>query len=221
MKKLFVLVALLSFCVCLSSGCCNNNTPDTPTSGVTYLTFIQNQNNNPVTAEIYVTSQPIEGATNYQWVEPGTGKYSSSGYYFSNVTTNEKVSYAYATKWSDGSITLSTGQFKASGYDESHEEGYYTTYNDTSFVSYDEHPDAQGTEYDFWLLYNAPDGHKKDDYTYDSDKNEFIYNGDTAGNTLQQIADALGSAANVVPDDDEDINEDISENDEINTNQLR
>jgi hypothetical protein len=228
MKKLFVLVALLSFCVCLSSGCCNNNTPvvpddtpDPPTSGVTYLTHIKNRESDDP-SEIYVTSQPIEGATNYQWVEPGTGEYSSSGYYYCDLTNNEKINYPYATEWADGSITLSTGPFTASALYLWYQLGSnYITYNDTAFVSYDEYREASGMETDFWYIYDAPDGYNKDDYTYDTDKNEFIHNSDLTGNTLQQLANSLGSSANVEPDDDDDINEDISENDGINTNQLR
>jgi hypothetical protein len=229
MKKILVLVALLSFCVCLSSGCCNNNspvvpdtpnnptTPDTPTVGdeSTYLTLRDDGGDSIL--EIYVTKLPIDEVT-YSWIEAGTGEYSSSGYFLSNTRIDD---FAYATRWSDGTVTFSLSPYGDINYISTGVTDVqpHTDYNDTTFIGYTD--DASGSDPDVWYEGNAPDGHTKSDYTFDSAQKKYVYNGGTTGNTLQQLANSLGSSANVEPDDDEDINEDINENDGINTNQLR
>jgi hypothetical protein len=202
MKKCFVLV-LLGLCVCLISGCCNTAvSPEPPAASGPYLTW----DNGPI--EIYVTSQPIDGVHDYVWIEPGTGEYSSSGYYYSEMG----IIIPHATKWSDGSITLSVAQYEGANY------GYSvltSEFNDTSFVSNGrEGGEAEGTEPDVWYVGDAPAGRTKSDYTYDSNRDIYVYNGSQNSEPINQTTDALTSDPD--DDNDDDVNGIIENNDGLN-----
>jgi hypothetical protein len=242
MKKLFVLV-LLGLVVCLISGCCNTtaspvvppvddvpdapevpDTPTTPDAPTThdgpYLTW----DSGPI--EIYVTRQPIDGVTDYQWIEPGTGDYSSSGYYYSTMG----ILIPYATKWSDGSVTLSLAPYGDVNYDEWGETT--AEFNDTSFVSNgSEDGEAEGTEPDVWYVGTAAEGRTKADYTYDSSSNSYVYNGgstDSNTNTpsqpetiIDQIADVVSNGMDTDDSDTDDVTGDINSNDGLNISNRR
>jgi hypothetical protein len=215
MKK-FCMLVLLGLCVCLISGCCATTAgpsgssdqpepepPDQPSSIGTYLTW----DSGPI--EIYVTSRPIDGVTDYNWIEPGTGEYGTSGYYYSDMG----ILIPYATKWSDGSLTLSVAAYDEVDYDSDST----SEFNDTSFVSNgSEDGEADGNEPDIWYIGNAPSGRTKSDYTFDSNSNKYVYNGNTppAGN-LRRTSTADNSDDD---DDTNDVNGDINENDGLNLN---
>ncbi|MDR2644190.1 MAG: hypothetical protein LBC74_15520 [Planctomycetaceae bacterium] len=238
MKKLFVLV-FVGLCVSLISGCCNNcgnavlpdnppnNTPDTPstpapTTSGTYLTW----DSGPI--EIYVTNQPIEGVNDYELVEAGTGEYSSSEYYYSDMG----ILVPYATKWSDGSVTLSTRPYAGVDYEI---DGDCTEFNDTTFVSNgSEYGEADGTEGDVWSIGTAPDGRTKSDYTYDASAGAYVYSGgNSSDNTVvqgpetqnpSQVLPETQSVDRTPVDDDpdtNDVNGGINENDGVNLNSNR
>jgi hypothetical protein len=216
MRKLFVLF-LLGLCVCLVSGCCNCNgtgttpdepdTPEPPTNSVTYLT-------RRGSIEVYVTAQPIQGVNDYTWFEPGTGEYSSSGYYLGHMET---IEYPYVTKWSDSSVTFSVDPYEGVDYTIYTEN---TEFNDTSFVSSGgESDETNGTEPDILSIGTAPSGRTASDYTYDANRREYVYNGGNSNTNTQQVAPSASPSALLNEDsDDEDVNGNVSENDGRNLN---
>ncbi|MDR2642673.1 MAG: hypothetical protein LBC74_07755 [Planctomycetaceae bacterium] len=214
MRFLFVLI-LLGLCVSLTSGCCNNgvlsepNMPDSPnTREGAYLT-----RDSKLSPEIYVTTQKIEGV-NYQWIEPGTGEYSDSGYHYGEM----EIQLPYATKWSDGTVTLTIAPFEdvddyyaVFSFDEDVQSSVLTAeYNDTTFVSNgNAGGEAEGTEPDYWYDGTAPSGRTRSDYSTEIGPNgKYTYNGNSNNTILP--------SSNIDDDSDEDTNGDITVNDGVN-----
>jgi hypothetical protein len=212
MRKIFVFF-LLGLCVCLVGGCCNGNgttpdepdTPEPPANNVTYLTSDIGH------VEIYVTSQPFKEVDDYIWVEPGTGEYSSSGYYLSTMG----IAIPYGTRWSDGSVTLSLYPFEGVTYTRYESYDDFIEFNDTSFVS--SVYEANGTEPDYWNAGTAPNGRTESDYTYDSEREQYVYNSGNSNTNTQQVAEQTQStsppALSDEDSDDEDVNGNVNEND--------
>jgi hypothetical protein len=207
--------------VCLVGGCCNGtgttpdepDTPEPPTNSGTYLTW------DNIHMEIYVTRQPIKEVEDYIWVEPGTGEYSSSGYYFSTMG----ITIPHGTRWSDGSVTLSMYAYEGVSYTHHDMLSGFVEFNDTSFVSNgSEDGEAEGTEGDVWLAGTAPSGRTESDYTLDSNRQMYVYNSGNSNTNTQQVAEQiLDTLSSALPDedsDDEDVNGNVSENDGRNLN---
>lgn len=223
MRKLFVSV-LVGLCVCLASGCgSGDGTPNNPQPSGTYLTW------DNMRIEIYVTNRPIQGVDDYRWIEPGTGEYSSSGYYYSEMG----ILIPHATRWSDGTVTLSVDPYEGVNYISYAESDNFLEFNDTSFRSNgSEYGEAEGTEPDFWDVGTAPNGRSESDYTYDPVNRRYVYSGNSAANAPQQAAAPAEQAAEQILDtlsdalsdedaDDEDVNATVNENDGLNLNSNR
>jgi hypothetical protein len=130
----------------------------------------------------YVTSQPIL-LLPYQKSSSGEIYYNSSDY-----------NTHHATKWSDGSYTLSLYEFSDIDYNS-------TTTTDFSYDS---------ASYS-WLVGTAQSGRKESDYTFDESAKVYKYNagGDTSGAATAETGDPIGD----ILEDAEDILGDILDND--------
>jgi hypothetical protein len=211
MKRFFVLV-LLGLCACMISGCFDNAATTTNQPNDTSVTnngpYLTKDNLTNESSEIYVTEEPIDGVSDYVWIEPGTGEYSQNGYYYSDMG----IKVPYATKWSDGSFTLSIAEYEGVDYAK---DVVTSEFNDTSFVSNNAGTEANGNDPDVWKVGNAPDGHSKSDYSYDESKNMYVYNNTTQEpesdtDVVDQITDTITDDSD---DDEEDINDIIDVND--------
>ncbi|MDR1478858.1 MAG: hypothetical protein LBJ00_07945, partial [Planctomycetaceae bacterium] len=156
----------------------------------------------------------------YRWIEPGTGEYSSSGYYFSDMG----ILIPYATKWSNGSYTLSTAPYEGVNYLSYSEGDNNIEFNDTSFVSNGRNYEAGGTEPDYWEIGTAPAGRTESDYAYDSNTGKYVYNGGSSSSNnapqqsapstpVEQVLEELSSVLSDDDPDDEDVNGNVNEND--------
>jgi hypothetical protein len=100
-----------------------------------------------------------------------------------------------------------------------------TEFNDTSFVSSGgAHDEASGIDPDVWNVGTAPSGRTTSDYTYDSNRRVYVYNGSNSSTNTQQGAEQTPNASSALPDedsDDEDVNGNVNENDGRNLNTNR
>jgi hypothetical protein len=145
-----------------------------------------------ITDDWYVTKQPVLKVP-YQKSSSGAIYYGWRKY--SDDTSDYTGDYLYATKWSDGSYTLSVYKFQDVEYAE-------TSTTEFSYVQ---------TQSYAWNAGSERSGRKESDYTFNMSSNEYQYTGgsNAAGGATAETGDPIEDLL----EDAEDILTDILDND--------
>jgi hypothetical protein len=136
----------------------------------------------------YVTKQPV---LKVQYQKSNSGEI----YYGTCEIRGYGKDFLYATKWTDGSYTLSLYKFQGVDYTDS----------TTAEFSYDSTKTYQ------WNRGTAQTGRKESDYTFNADISEYQYTG--GGNAAGGATAETGDPISDILEDAEDILTDILDND--------